>query len=108
MFLCGPFERECSAPCYQWMIPAEHTFIVNLSIAIRIRRADHFFYFIICHRLTQVMHYLGERMNNRDNDAHRLPNTTTNAWNTLSTNCVDASSVNMFKNGIGKYRVRAG
>ena len=33
---------------------------------------------------------------------------TINVWNTLSTECVHASSVNMFKNRIDKYLVKAG
>ena len=33
---------------------------------------------------------------------------TINVWNTLSTECVHASSVNMFKNKIDKYLVKAG
>ena len=33
---------------------------------------------------------------------------TINVWNTLSEECVHASSVNMFKNGIDKYLVKAG
>ena len=33
---------------------------------------------------------------------------TINVWNKLSTECVHASSVNMFKNGIDKYLVKAG
>ena len=33
---------------------------------------------------------------------------TINVWNNLSTDCVHASSVNMFKNTIDKYRVKAG
>ena len=31
-----------------------------------------------------------------------------NVWNNLSTDCVQASSVNMFKNKIDKYLVKAG
>ena len=31
-----------------------------------------------------------------------------NVWNKLSTDCVQASSVNMFKNKIDKYLVKAG
>ena len=31
-----------------------------------------------------------------------------NVWNNLSTDCVHASSVNMFKNKIDKYLVKAG
>ncbi len=31
-----------------------------------------------------------------------------NVWNKLSTECVHASSVNMFKNKIDKYLVKAG
>ena len=31
-----------------------------------------------------------------------------NIWNNLSTDCVHASSVNMFKNKIDKYLVKAG
>ena len=33
---------------------------------------------------------------------------TINVWNKLSTECVHASSVNMFKNKIDKYLVNAG
>ena len=33
---------------------------------------------------------------------------TINVWNKLSTECVHASSVNMFKNRIYKYLVKAG
>ena len=33
---------------------------------------------------------------------------TINVWNTLSTECVHASSVNMFKNKIDKHLVKAG
>ena len=33
---------------------------------------------------------------------------TINYWNTLSTECVHASSVNMFKNKTNKYLVKAG
>ena len=33
---------------------------------------------------------------------------TINVWNNLSTDCVQASSVNMFKNKIDKYLVKAG
>ena len=33
---------------------------------------------------------------------------TINVWNKLSIDCVHASSVNMFKNGMDKYRVKAG
>ena len=33
---------------------------------------------------------------------------TINVWNNLSTDCVHASSVNMFKNKIDKYLVMAG
>ena len=33
---------------------------------------------------------------------------TINVWNTLSTDCVNSSSINMFKNMIDKYLVKAG
>ena len=33
---------------------------------------------------------------------------TINVWNNVSTDCVHASSVNMFKNKIDKYLVKAG
>ena len=33
---------------------------------------------------------------------------TINVWDTLSTECVHASSVNMFKNRIDKYLLKAG
>ena len=38
----------------------------------------------------------------------RLQTPTLNAWNKLSTDCVHASSVNVFKNRIGTYLVTAG
>ena len=37
-----------------------------------------------------------------------FPQRTINVWNKLSTECVHASSVNMFKNRIDKYLVKAG
>ena len=37
-----------------------------------------------------------------------LSQRTINVWNKLSTECVHASSVNMFKNKIDKYLVKAG
>ena len=37
-----------------------------------------------------------------------FPQRTINVWNNLSTDCVQASSVNMFKNKIYKYLVKAG
>ena len=37
-----------------------------------------------------------------------FPHRTINVWNKLLTECVHASSVNMFKNRIDKYLVNAG
>ena len=37
-----------------------------------------------------------------------FPQRTLNVWNTLSTECVRACSVNMFTNKIDKYLVKAG
>ena len=39
---------------------------------------------------------------------YSFPHRTINVWNKLSTECVHASSVNMFKNKIDKYLVNAG
>ena len=38
---------------------------------------------------------------------HSFSQRTTNKWNTLSTDCVTASSVNMFKNKVDTYLRRA-
>ena len=37
-----------------------------------------------------------------------FPHRTINVWNNLSTDCVQASSVNMFNNRLDKYLVKAG
>ena len=39
---------------------------------------------------------------------HSFSQTTINEWNKLSTDCVTASSVNMFKNKVDTYLRRAG
>ena len=39
---------------------------------------------------------------------YSVSQSTINVWNELSTDCVHASSVNMFKNKIYKYLVKAG
>ena len=39
---------------------------------------------------------------------HSFSQRTINEWNKLSTDCVTASSVNMFKNKVGTYLRRAG
>ena len=39
---------------------------------------------------------------------YSFPQRTINVWNKLSTDCVHASSVNVFKNRIDKYLVKAG
>ena len=61
--------------------------------------------------------YLGETMAKRmlegiqsrlDVRKYSFSQRTINVWNNLSTDCVHASSVNMFKNKIDKYLVKAG
>ena len=41
-------------------------------------------------------------------ESFHFPKRSINVWNKLSTECVHASSVNMFKNKIDKYLVKAG
>ena len=41
-------------------------------------------------------------------ESYSFTQRTINVWNKLSTDCVHASSVNMFENRIDKYHVRSG
>ena len=43
-----------------------------------------------------------------DYETSQLTQVTINVWNKLSTDCVHATSVNVFKNRIDKYLVKAG
>ena len=46
------------------------------------------------------------RLDARKSRPYSFSQRTINVWNNLSTDCVHASSVNMFKNKIDKYRGR--
>ena len=48
------------------------------------------------------------RRNRLDVRKYSFSQRTINVWNNLSTDCVQASSVNVFKNKIDKYLVKAG
>ena len=51
---------------------------------------------------------LAEKQSRLDVRKFSFSQRTINVWNKLSTECVHANSVNMFKNGIDKYLVKAG
>ena len=53
-------------------------------------------------------HTLVKKQSRLDIRKYSFSQRTINVWNNLSTDCVHASSVNMFKNKIGKYLVKAG
>ena len=55
------------------------------------------------HNYTQV-----KKQSRLDVRKYSFSQRTTNVWNNLSTDCVQASSDNMFKNKIDKYLVKAG
>ena len=63
--------------------------------------------------MTHVSRFPGNRPGEADESAldvrkFSFSQRTINIWNNLSTDCVHASSVNMFKNKIDKYLVKAG
>ena len=56
-----------------------------------------------------IWHYtLVKKQSRLDVRKYSFSQRTINVWNNLSTDCVQASSVNMFKNKIDKYLVKAG
>ena len=55
------------------------------------------------HNFTLVM-----KRNRLDLRKFSFPQRTINVWNKLSIECVHASSINVFKNTIDKYLVKAG
>ena len=55
------------------------------------------------HNYTQV-----KKQSRLDVSKYSFSQRTINVWNQLSTDCLHASSVNMFKNKIGKYLAKAG
>ena len=60
-------------------------------------------------KITRRHHYtLVKKQSRLDGRKYSFSQRTINVWNKLSTDCVHASSVNMFKNKIDKYLVKAG
>ena len=52
--------------------------------------------------------YLAKEQSRLDVRKYSFSQRTINVWNKLSAECVHASSLNMFTNGIGKYFAKAG
>ena len=68
-----------------------------------------FFFEIKERRITRGHHFTLVKKHSRlDVRKFSFSRWTINVWNTLSTECVHPSSVNMFKNRIHKYLVKAG
>ena len=60
-------------------------------------------------KITRVHNYtLVKKQSRLDVRKYTFSQRTTNVWNNLSTDCAQTSSVNMFKNKIDKYLVKAG
>ena len=55
-----------------------------------------------------LTHTLVKKQSRLDVRKYSFFQRTINVWNTLSTDCVHATSVNVFKNRIDKYLVKAG
>ena len=67
-----------------------------------------FFFEIKESKITRGHNYTLEKKQSRlDVRKFSFSQMTTNVWNNLSTDCVHTSSVNMFKNKIDKYLVKA-
>ena len=68
-----------------------------------------FFFEIKESKLTRGHNYkLAKKESKLDVRKYSFSQRTINVWNNLSTDCVRASSVNMFKNKIDTYLVKAG
>ena len=65
---------------------------------------------ILISKITRGHNYklLVKKQSRLDERKYSFSQRTINVWNNLSTDCVHASSVNMFKNKIDKYLVKAG
>ena len=60
-------------------------------------------------KITRGHNYkLVKKQSRLDISKYSFSQRTINVWNNLSTDCVHASSVNMFKNKMDKYLVKAG
>ena len=53
------------------------------------------------------MDFAGHLQSRLDDSKYSFSQKTINVWNILSTDCIHASSVNVFKNRIDKYLVKA-
>ena len=68
-----------------------------------------FFFEIMESKITRGHNYtLVKKQSRLDVRKYSFSQRTINVWNNLSTDCVHASSVNMFKNQIDKYLIEAG
>ena len=68
-----------------------------------------FFFEIKESKITRGHNYtLVKKQSRLDVRKYSFSQRTINVWNNLSTDCVHASSVNLFKNKIDKYLVEAG
>ena len=68
-----------------------------------------FFFEIKESKITRGHNYtLVKKQSRLDVRKYSFSQRTINVWNKLSTDCVHASSVNMFKNKIDKYLAKAG
>ena len=68
-----------------------------------------FFFEIKEGKITREHKYkLVKKQSRLDGRKYSFSQRTINIWNNLSTDCVHASSVNMFKNKIDAYLVKAG
>ena len=67
------------------------------------------FYLIKKSKITRGHNYtLVKKQRRLDVRKYSFFQTTINVWNKLSTDCVHASSVNMFKNRVDKYLAKTG
>ena len=70
---------------------------------------DYIFFEIKQSKITRGHNFtLVKKQSRLDVRKYSFSQRTVNVWNKLSTGCVHASSVNMFKNRIDKYLVKAG
>ena len=87
------------------------SYIINMLFLLHFSRYidSNIFFEIKESKITRGHNYtLVKKQSRLDVRKYSFSQRTINVWNNLSTDCVQASSVNMFKNKIDKYLVKAG
>ena len=110
--LIVPMYKAIVRPHLEYCIQAWSPYLrkdIDMLDKIQRRATNIFFVEITESKITRGHNYtLVKKQSRLDVIKYSFSQRTINVWNTLSTDCVHASSVNMFKNKIDKYLAKAG